>query len=74
MVHPPPLVAVMDVMAKEEEVKEEGNDATSETPPSSSVSPLLSSPTPLVARADIVTKVGAETANGEKKKKENCNT
>ena len=64
----------MDVMAKEEEVKEEGNDATSETPPSSSVSPSLLSPTTLVARTDIVTKVGAETVNGEKTKKENGNT
>ena len=73
MVHPPPLVAGMDVMAKEEEVKEEGNDATSETPPSSSLSPSLSLHTPLVAKTDIVTKVGAETTNGEKTEKDDGN-
>ena len=71
---PPPLVAVMDVMAKKEEVKEEGNDSTSETPPSSSVLPLLSSPIPLVVKTDIVTKVGVETFNGEKTEKDDGNT
>ena len=47
-------------------MKEEVNDSTSETPPSSSVSPLLASPTPLVVKTDIITKVVTETANGEK--------
>ena len=36
---PPYLVAATDVMTKEEEVKEEVNDATSETPPSLLLSP-----------------------------------
>ena len=53
-------------MTKEEEVKEEKDDTSSDKPFSSLFSSLSSSPTHLVARTNIVTKVDAEMVKEEK--------
>ena len=52
-------------------MKEEEDDASSETQLSLSLSPSSSSPNHLVLRTDIVTKVEADTAKEEKTEKEN---
>ena len=59
----------MDVMTKEEELKEEKDDATSETTPSLSLLPSSSFPTPILETMDIVTMVKAETYEKEKTEK-----